>query len=254
MDHHEQLIQQNQIKASRILKSSQLVALTQNLSDLYTLIGQLNNDVLDLYPHIACRTGCNTCCKGTSMPAVSPSEWKEVYSFILKMWSPEQKSDMIATVLDMYHSYTEIIWAIHDNLQQNPSQEKLQKLIQILPKLSDTTCPLLVDEKCSVYASRPAKCRAHGSFLFIFDNYTQLHACQDEVDKMETYLREAGSRKIIMPIWNQFEEKVVTKFNEPGAVSTILLLWLYAHIKEHKFVSKVNLKPDFEHLRNFNEQ
>lgn len=239
-----------QDKIQRVLQAETLLQITQSLNDVYALIGQLSNDVLDLYPHIACRTQCNTCCKGNSMPVASASEWAVLHDYLMRYYSEAQRSALIERVRHDYDRYKEIYWAVHDNIQAPADMDKIEAFAQLLPQLADTQCPYLQDEVCSVYMGRPAKCRAHGSFLFYFQEHVQLHACQDEVDKMEDYVAKQGSRKVTMPFWNPFEKKIMDDFNPHGALSTILILWTYSHIDaQGQLQADVNLKPDFEALK-----
>jgi len=236
-------------KMERVLQAKVMVQITRSLGDLYGLMEQLTSDVLDLYPHIACRTQCNTCCKGTSMPVASASEWAHAHAYLSRYWSLEQRQALITRVKTLYQAHADILWEVHANIQQPPDMAKLEKFARLLPRMEDSQCPFLIDEKCGMYAGRPAKCRAHGGFLFIFQEHVQLSACASEVEKMEDYVQKQGSRKIIMPFWNDFETKIVRDFNPPGAVSTVLPLWVMAHIEADDLSAEPNLLPDFAAVR-----
>lgn len=236
-------------KINRVQQAKLLLRTTESLDDVYALLNQLSSDVLDLYPHIACRTQCNTCCKGNSMPTVSPTEWEKVHDYLWRFYTEEQRLALVERTRTMYNPHKELFWAVHDTIQRPPDLDKVEEFGRILPQLMDTQCPMLVDEKCSVYMSRPAKCRAHGAFLFVLGPHVQLHACESEVDKMEDYLARQGSRSVVMPVWNDFESKIVQEYNTPEAVSTVLTLWLLTHIHEGQLQEDVNLNPDFEAFR-----
>lgn len=236
-------------KINRVLQSEFLLNNASSLDDVYTLLNQLSSDVLDMYPHIACRTQCNNCCKGTSMPAASPAEWEQVHDYLLRFYTPEQQKALIERIRTDYNPNREIYWQVHDTIQQEPDLQKLEQFKRVLPRLEATQCPFLVEEKCSVYMSRPAKCRAHGAFLFQLQDHIQLHACESEVDKMEAYLEQQGSRKVTIPFWNPFESKIINAYNPLGAVSTILPIWLVTHIKDGKLIESSNLLPDFDSFR-----
>lgn len=236
-------------KINRVQQSEFLLNNTSSLDDVYTLLNQLSSDVLDMYPHIACRTQCNSCCKGTSMPTASPAEWEQVHDYLMRFYTPEQRQELVERIRAYYNPNREAYWQVHDTIQQVPDLEKLAEFKRVLPRLESTQCPFLVDEKCSVYMSRPAKCRAHGAFLFQLQDHVQLHACGSEVDKMEAYLEQQGSRKVTIPFWNPFESKIVNAYNPPGAVSTILPIWLVTHIQNGELVEMPNLLPDFDAFR-----
>ncbi len=242
MNHHNPNIQ-------RVQQAETFLQFTQSLDDVYVLLNQLSSDVLDMYPHIACRTQCNTCCKGPSAPAVTPSEWEKVHEYVWQYYTEAQRQALVERVTKSYNAHREAYWQVHDIIQETGNLEKLEKFKKILPELSETQCPFLVNETCSIYMSRPAKCRAHGAFLFRLQEHVQLHACTSEVEKMEAYLAQQGSRNVTIPFWNPFEERIMEKFNDAGAVATLLPLWLATHIKNGELDDIPNLAPDFESYR-----
>lgn len=242
-------ISETRQKMNRVEQAKLLLGTTQSLDDIYVLLNQLSSDVLDLYPHIACRTQCNSCCKGTSMPTITPAEWEKVHDYLCRFYTEQQRRDLIERLRRMYNPHRQLYWAVHDTIQMPADMSKLRAFAEILPQLSETQCPMLVDEKCSVYMSRPAKCRAHGGFLYVFGEHIQLHACESEVQKMELKLKEQGSRQVLMPIWNDFEERIAFQHNAPDAVSTILPIWLVSHIHQGELIEEPILKPDFEAFR-----
>ena len=233
----------------RSLQAKSLLVTTQTLDDVYTLLNQLSSDVLDLYPHISCRSQCNNCCKGNSMPTVTASEWEKVHYYLSRYYTEAQRQDLIERTRAMYNPHKELFWAVHDTIQQPADMAKIESFARILPQLASTQCPMLVDEKCSVYMSRPAKCRAHGSFLFVFGKYVQMHACEEEVDKLEVKLAEQGTRQVLMPVWNDFETRITQAYNTPDAIPTVLVIWLLTHIQDGQLIEDANLKPDFEAFR-----
>jgi Fe-S-cluster containining protein len=242
-------ISETRQKINRVQQAKHLVRATQSLDEVYVLLNQLSSDVLDMYPHIACRSMCNTCCKGNSMPTVSAAEWERVHQYLLQYYTAAQRTALIARTREMYNPRKALYWAVHDTIQQDPTPEKLAAFAEILPQLMETQCPMLVDEKCSVYLSRPAKCRAHGTFLFVLPPHVQFHACESEIEKMETFLQEQGSRQVVMPVWNDFEIKINSDFNPPEAISTILPIWLLTHTQQGELRPDTVLTPNFEHFR-----
>lgn len=236
-------------KMNRVQFFRDHLAAKKNLDEVYALLNQLSSDVFDLYPHIACRTQCSTCCKGYSMPAVTALEWEQVFLYLHSEYSEEDRQKMLQRARDMYNPRKDKYWAVHDVIQQPHNQEQLQRFAEVLPQLHDTQCVFLVDESCSVYSNRPAKCRAHGAFLHVLGQEVLLHACESEVEKMDAHLADLGSRKVLMPVWNDFDIKLRTEINPPEAPSTILMLWLVTHLQEGRLIESVNLNPDFEAFR-----
>ncbi|PKL79037.1 MAG: hypothetical protein CVV27_02460 [Candidatus Melainabacteria bacterium HGW-Melainabacteria-1] len=236
-------------KMNRILQAKPLLESTRNLDEVYVLLNQLSSDVLDLYPHIACRSQCNTCCKGNSVPTVTPAEWAMVHDYLWRFYTPAQRQALIARTAEMYNPRKDLFWTVHDTIQQPADMDKLKSLAGTLSQLMETQCPMLVDEKCSIYTSRPAKCRAHGGFLYRFGEHVQLHTCESEVEKMELRMLETGTRHALMPLWNDFEDKISRAHNAPNATSTMLTIWLLSHIESGELIEDVNLDPDFEAFR-----
>lgn len=219
------------------------------LDEVYALLNQLSEDVFDMYPHIACRTQCSTCCKGHSMPAVTSLEWQKLFQFLHEGYTEPERQALIERARAMYNPRKEKYWTVHDVIQAPKDKAQLQRFAEVLPEMEGTQCAFLVDERCSVYPSRPAKCRAHGAFLNMLGDQVILHACESEVDKMETHLTQLGSRKVLMPIWNDFDAKIRGELNAPDAPSTILMLWLVSHVKEGQLIEQVNMYPDFDAFR-----
>jgi len=230
-----------------VQESPALVEQVNTLLELYYLLDQLNTAVRFLYPHNQCNTGCTTCCEGTSVPVVYSLEWGFIYNFIKSLDDDIQK-EIVTRTKDFHSLYKHILWQIHDNISGIPNKEKLYKFLDILPQLEQTVCPFLVLGKCGIYPVRPAKCRAHGCFLFQFEETIQLHACPAELERLEAYLQRQGSRKVLMPIWNFFEKKLVDLHTE-DLVATIIPIWLYAHLDGDKLTDTIIKKPDFDKLR-----
>jgi hypothetical protein len=126
--------------------------------------------------------------------------------------------------------------------------DKFEAIAAVLESFQDCACPFLVGDRCGNYEHRPAKCRAHGAYLLRIDQEVQMHTCSEEVEKMEAYLARQGNRRIAMPFWNPAEERLA-KLNAPGAVSTVLPLWLLAHIEDGRLIPAANPTPDWAAVR-----
>jgi len=61
---------------------------------------------------------------------------------------------------------------------------------------------------------------------------------------------QQGSRSIVMPIWNDFETKIMADFNPDNAVQTVLPIWIVTHVKDNQFIETPNLSPDFSRWQN----
>jgi Fe-S-cluster containining protein len=230
-----------------ILNLTRVLAEAQDLDTLYEAIGFGSDLVFGLYPHIDCHTGCNRCCRNNSLPIVSPLEWQRVYEGVALM--PESaKAELVERTLDWHRRLGASLWQLHDHLQTPTSMDKIEAITQVLETFQDCACPFLANGRCSNYDHRPAKCRAHGAFLMRFEQEVQMHTCAEEVDKMEAYLAKQGSRRVAMPFWNPAEDRL-NQLNGPGVTSTVLPLWLLAHIDDGRLAAEVNLKPDWADVR-----
>lgn len=228
------------------IKSEALINLG-NIPDLYKQMDKLNVLVKQLYPHIDCNEGCSKCCVGTtSVPVVSPREWELIYRYIIG--SPDEfKESIIKENNSDIEKYSNIFKKIHEILQIRFDKEKLLKLAKILPELKEHKCVFLRNDRCSIYDVRPAKCRAHGTFLVRYEDKTQIHACFSEIEKFEKYFKEKGGRLVTMPFWNNVEYKLA-ELNLGLGVSTLIPIWIKSHIKDDKFQDFPNLVPDFSNF------
>lgn len=230
-----------------ILNLTQVLGQAPDLDTLYEGIGFGADLVFGLYPHIDCHTGCNRCCRNNSLPIVSPLEWLKVYEGVRQMPATAQ-AELVSRTREYHQRLGPSLWQLHDLLQAPSTMAKFETIAQVLDTFQDCACPFLAMERCSNYEHRPAKCRAHGAFLMRFDQDVQMHACAEEVDKMEAYLARQGSRRVAMPFWNPAEERLA-RLNDPGAVSTVLPLWLLAHIDGDALRPDALAHPDWAEVR-----
>ena len=101
----------------RVQHSKEFVQETTTLEALYTLLNQLSADVFAMYPHIACLTDCNRCCKGLSMPTVTAAEWEKVHHFLHNDYTETQRQALIQRVKSYYNPYKAVYWILHETLQ-----------------------------------------------------------------------------------------------------------------------------------------
>lgn len=230
-----------------VIGLAQAVGSVPDLDGLYEATGFGAQLAYDLYPHIDCHTGCNRCCRDNSLPIVSPLEWERLYRSVTAM--PEAtKQAWIDKALDWQNRLGPTLWELHELLAPPATIDKFERIADLLGKFQGTSCPFLLNDRCSVYEDRPAKCRAHGAYLIRIGDLVQLHSCAEEVDKMEAHLERQGSRKIAMPFWNPVEERL-HQLNAPDAVNTVLPLWILAHVEDGQFLDAPVLAPDWTAVR-----
>lgn len=122
----------------------------------------------DRNPHL-CRAGCSHCCKSGAVFAVSLAEavqWSlaiEALPATLRRQSRQQA----ATLLEQQRQ----VFAEAEGPADVPGARDEPLFSARVAKLNVTspTCPLLVDDLCSVYEDRPMLCRAYG---FPVDSYS----------------------------------------------------------------------------------
>ena len=108
--------------------------MSQSISDYYTqTIGTLDGQVAEFHAefrqYLQCKQGCAGCCK---------------------------------TNVEFRISYIEAV-ALQQALIALPAAQQARIRENLASGKPD--CPLLVNERCSVYASRPALCRAYGTII-----------------------------------------------------------------------------------------
>ncbi len=194
-------------------------------------------DALDqIYPSISCKTGCFTCCTGASMPTVYAKEWQRIREFIQNM--PEDLRNRIKNkAIKMNSKHENTLNFVHEIIHQQVTMEQLTDFAQQMSEnLKCESCPLHIDNKCSVYQVRPTKCRIFGYFGFIFDSKVQILTCVSDNIKMRAYLDSNKTNQIVLPYWNYFERKLI-KFvlddTEKYSMS-IIPLWLKEDIETGK--------------------
>lgn len=224
-----------------------LLGQVAQLSDLYRVIHQLQEAVLDRYPHISCRTGCDTCCRAPSLPVVSSLEWAHLHPALLT-WPSDGRKQLAAESRAYVLTHAETLWALHAAIQEPGTLDKAKRLAELLPSLNHRACPFLTEGRCRIYPDRPLRCRAHGAFLVQIDRHVQVSACESEMHKMEAFLIRQGSRDVAMPVLNPYEAKL-SELQNDQAVATVIPLWLWAHLDGDDIAPAPLWAPDFGLLR-----
>lgn len=140
---------------------------------------------------IACKKGCSKCCHNVFL-CVSENE---INSIVRSMNSLNFKiRKKIAKVI----SEIDKKWISKGTVTLNTIDDFNKYLIQ-QQKLNSYTCPLLLNNQCSIYQDRPAVCRIyHSSNESLCEN---LNADMNYIDIYKKYVQisENESGKSIMP-------------------------------------------------------
>lgn len=201
-----------------------------NLDDMDKLVETLTNSVDDVYSCISCKTGCYTCCTGSSMPNVYAKEWQRVREYI-KTLEPKIQKEIKEKTLNMFDRHSDTLYFIHNVINQKITEEDLNNFAKkVSTELKCESCPLHQHGKCSVYIARPTKCRIFGYFSFVFENKVQFLSCESDTAKMHKYLSDNKTHQIALPYWNSFERKLVNfaldDTNSEEYQMTIIPIWL----------------------------
>jgi len=113
-------------------------------------------------PHL-CAAGCSHCCKQGAVFAVTLAEavlWAQAIHSL-----PDQKRESAKKAAkDLLPEQERIFATVEGQVDQPGAREEplFSARISALNAALGPTCPLLVDDLCSVYEARPMLCRAYG--------------------------------------------------------------------------------------------
>ncbi len=101
-----------------------------------------------------CKVGCSFCCYQTI--EVINIEVNEIKNFLLNNIDEETKSKIRENLKEYFLFFDE-------NTPNNTVLEAYDLIINFkdISLTKKTKCPLLIDNKCSIYESRPIACRIH---------------------------------------------------------------------------------------------
>lgn len=234
-------------RADLINNSVNEINSAQSLAEIYDLIDKMNESVKLFYHHIGCKDRCFLCCQNSNIPTATALEWSYLYQFIYNS-DEEFKTNLIETVNQLFSTHGTYLKRIHFALNSADDDFKLKELYDTLPRFKGKSCVFLKQGSCSVYSNRPGKCRTQGYSLMQFGNNVQFQTCVPEAIKMEELLAKQGSRKVLMPLWNDYEKRIQDLDISENLVFSVLPVWVFSHISENKFLEQANLNPNFEEV------
>ncbi len=123
------------------MDNSQIKDLLKNYT---ALIARVDDHILNIeqkYPdHIACKKGCDSCCRFLNLFPVEAFALADAFTRI-----PINKQ-------------IKIVKNIKKSIKK-PLAKSIEKM--------DVTCPLLINNSCAMYINRPVICRTHGYPIFM---------------------------------------------------------------------------------------
>lgn len=166
----------------------------KNLTELYEVIQEINNQIYIIYPSIECRTGCSRCCKFSGSPEIYKAEWEKLKEHIEKNFSEKQMKRV-------KRKFMESIRIFKDELE-NDNDNDLEEISNI-EMFFMSECPFLYKNMCSVYEARPLICRIFG--LSMVENagktnvYRAVLACLEEKNRWTEEYKDTPDKQILLP-------------------------------------------------------
>lgn len=145
--------------------------------------------------HVACHSGCDTCCK-TIKIEILPPEAFYIVDKIIKVLSKEKLNELIEKL--KFNNDKAINKNIHDYGEEN---------IQ---------CPFLENNQCSIYDYRPYKCRA---YLAVDSDFCKRDGCW--TPQVPTLDLDVDIRKLIEKYFKTFKENNLD--NNPAELNNAIL-------------------------------
>jgi len=240
-------IQQQIAEFGIYLNNSTNVGLSNNEKDIYYLLEELVEIVKNSLPIVPCKDKCSGCCTNYGLPRTTLIEWIPIHKYINTVMSEEVK-EIVLKQLKEQHS-EQIVELLQERERVQHSHTEIGRSVEKKPRpnFKCSSCPLLVDNSCSIYSVRPAICRSYGFFSIRMAGKTQLFTCNMAAEQIMDLLRDKGQEHWALPVWDRFSDKIY-ELNGDKAIS-ILPLWLMAHLDENGNFSKTLIRePNFNSL------
>jgi Fe-S-cluster containining protein len=127
------------------------------------------------YPAMACRSGCNDCCKHHGSPMTYAPEWE-----VIEAWL-ERHPEQLPGIRERYA-------ALKARLRARLHSESVPSLNEAL---FEVPCPCIepgpTGERCAIYEVRPLTCRSYGNTLLQPRpaSSAEIYTCNPEKDRWE---------------------------------------------------------------------
>lgn len=148
---------------------------TPDVRALWQQADQAQADAQARYPGMACRNGCNDCCKHHGSPITYASEWAQIQSWL------EAHPQILSRIEQRFH-------AVKQMLQTRLHQPEVPSLFEALFEIP---CPCIEvsdqGERCGIYPVRPLTCRSFGNTLIQAAPTSQdeIYTCTPEKERWE---------------------------------------------------------------------
>lgn len=193
--------------------------------DLYVVVDEMLAFLQGSLPDFACKQGCNHCCHLS--PAVSSVEWAAILAHVQTL--PAAVRRRIVANADLLRG---MAW-VFDTARRQASHPTGAP-----PISADAECPFLVDERCSIYAVRPLKCRGYGYSMVrsdagqkFFGSFVALLWIR------EHFHTQIDPRDVILPLYDEYQA-ILDRLNAAaGGDEAFLAQWVWANVEAGDFVT-----------------
>ncbi len=195
--------------AASIKEINKLVKGSGRIEQIYLVIDRTVKLAKEIYPESYCISCPLTCCINDLFLPVSFLEWKSIETFLDKKTDENTKNQVRENLAKIQPElFISIETAENEKIKFDASLWK------------GKSCPLLINNKCSIKPYRPAACRTYGLFLKE-ENSHELRACDLEGEhwKNET----AGKEIYLTPVTEISGTLEHLNLNKP---SKLLIVWL----------------------------
>lgn len=184
--------------------------------DLYWLIDYLSFAVDQAYPAHPCAQGCSDCCHNQVF-RVTEAEWQVAREGLLAL-EASPRAQIVARAEAVYGPHRAAMEALAAAWTAGERPDPS------LHRESPKTCPALENGRCSIYAKRPAICRAYGYFSAQVEGRPSLLICHQRGPGWVEALENEGVADLAMPNWNPVQRQL-NELNASGVIKP-LPLWL----------------------------
>ncbi|RYX98726.1 hypothetical protein EON78_04855, partial [bacterium] len=190
------------------LSNSTNVGLSNNQKDIYYLLEELVDIVIQSLPVVPCKDKCSGCCTNFGLPRTTTIEWIPIHKYIATQMPEETKKIVIKQLVDNHADQIQQLLDEQDRVKFSHTEIGRSVEKKPRPDFKCSGCPLLVDNSCSIYSVRPAICRSYGFFSIRMAGKTQLFTCNMAAEMIMGKLRELGEEHWALPVWDRFSDKI----------------------------------------------
>lgn len=222
----------NQDKRTAFLKLYDLTKYklpnAQNLTELYNVIQEINNQIYIIYPNIECQTGCSRCCKFSGSPEIYKGEWDRLKTYIDINFSDKQKKRVKRKFLESIQIFKDAL----ENENNNDFEELSNIEIFFMSE-----CPFLYKNMCSVYEARPLICRIFG--LSVVENpgkknvYNAILSCLEERNRWKEEYKETPDKQIFLPTRLALTNPLLKFLSTEDKIVNSIQYWLTEYFDEY---------------------